>query len=273
MNGASAATATARYNHPPPLPDGGRRLQDKVILVTGASSGIGAAAAIRFAREGARVLALARRAELLHAVVDSIVEGGGEAVAVVGDISDEDAVRRMVDTAVVRFGRLDGAFNNAGAEGVGRLLHEVDVSSFDAIVATNLRGTFLCLKYEIKQMLANGGGSIVNTSSIGGLVGGPAYSDYAATKFGIAGLTKCAAVEYAGQAIRVNAVAPGPTSTPILERWASTEEERALLAEMYPMNFIADPDDIARAALFLLSDEARWTTGVVLPCDGGFTAQ
>jgi A-factor type gamma-butyrolactone 1'-reductase (1S-forming) len=262
-----------QYRDPPAFSRNSERLRDKVVLVTGASSGIGAAAARRFAAEGARIVAVARRSDMLHDVVASIEGDGGKAIAVSGDISDEHSVREMVDSAVERFGRLDGAFNNAGVEGVGRPLHEVDAASFDEIVATNLRGTFLCLKYEIAQMLRNGGGAIVNTSSIGGLVGGPLYSDYAATKFGIIGLTKCAAIDYAPHAIRVNAVAPGATMTASLDRWASTEAARAQIASMYPMNSIAYPDDIARAALFLLTDEARTTTGVVLPCDGGFTAQ
>jgi NAD(P)-dependent dehydrogenase (short-subunit alcohol dehydrogenase family) len=129
------------------------------------------------------------------------------------------------------------------------------------------------MKYEITAMLESGGGSIVNTSSIAGLVGGRLYADYGATKFGLTSLVKCAAIEYAEHGIRVNAVAPGPTGTAMMGQLTPTEDLRVQMAAMTPMNYIAHPDDMARAALFLLSDESRWTTGVVLPCEGGFTAQ
>ncbi|HEY3796791.1 MAG TPA: SDR family oxidoreductase [Caulobacteraceae bacterium] len=135
-------------------------------------------------------------------------------------------------------------------------------------------GVFLCLKHEVAVMTAQGpGGSIVNTSSIGGMVGGAGNSLYAASKRGLAGLTKCAALDYATQGLRVNAIAPGPTRSEMFDRWMATDEDRARMAAAFPMNYIADPDDMARAALFLLSDEARWTTGVILPCEGGMSAR
>jgi NAD(P)-dependent dehydrogenase (short-subunit alcohol dehydrogenase family) len=261
------------YLNPPPLATTGRRLEGRVVIVTGASSGIGAAAVRRFATEGACVTATARRADRLDELVGSVNEHGGRALGVASDVGDEESVRAVVATTVERFGRLDGAFNNAGIWGGGRLLHELDSSMFDAVVRTNLRGMFLCMKYEIEAMLQTGGGSIVNTSSTGGLVGGHLFSDYSAAKFGLAGLVKCAAVEYARRGIRVNAIAPGPTDTEVLALLSPTEEAREEMAGMFPMNFIADPDDMARAALFLLSDESRWTTGTILPCEGGFTAQ
>lgn len=262
------------YLSPAPLSaTGGRRLQDRVVIVTGASSGIGAAAVRRFAAEGAHVTASARRMDRLTELVDSVCTDGGTAMAVESDVDDEESVRSLVATTVEQFGRLDGAFNNAGIWGEGRTLHETDTAVFDAVVSTNLRGVFLCMKYEIAAMLETGGGSIVNTSSTGGIVGRHLFSDYAAAKFGLAGLVKCAAVEYAQRGIRVNAIAPGPTDTEVLTQLCPTEEAREQMAGMFPMNFIADPDDMARAALFLLSDEARWTTGTILPCEGGFTAQ
>ena len=173
---------------------------------------------------------------------------------------------------VERHGRLDGAFNNAGVGGAHVPFTELSAEKFDQVIATNLRGVFLCMKHEIPAMLASGGGAIVNTSSIGGLVGGAQNGDYAASKWGLAGLTKCVALEYARQGVRVNAIAPGPTDSEMFGRWMPTEERRERIANAMPMNYIAHPDDMARAALFLLSDEARWTTGVILPCEGGASA-
>jgi A-factor type gamma-butyrolactone 1'-reductase (1S-forming) len=257
------------FNHPSPLSLVSSRLRDKVTLVTGASSGIGRAAAIRFAAEGAKVVACSRREDRLDEVVGAIREQGGDALAVVCDVTDEDSVRHAVGMAVERFGRLDCAFNNAGGPGGQRPLHELDAGWFDLVIATNLRGPFLCMKYEIPAMLRVGGGAIVNTSSIGGLVGGAGNSDYSASKWGLAGLVKCAAMDYARLGIRINAIAPGPTRSEMFDAWITDDESRAAMAEQFPMNYIADPDDMARAALFLLSDESRWTTGCVLPCEGG----
>lgn len=257
------------FNHPPPLSLVSSRLMDKVTLVTGASSGIGRAAAIRFAAEGAKVVATSRREDRLHEVVGAIRDQGGEAIAVVCDVTDEDSVRHAVDRTVEHFGRLDCAFNNAGGPGGQRPLHELDTNWFDLVIATNLRGPFLCMKHEIPAMLAIGGGAIVNTSSIGGLVGGPGNSDYGASKWGLAGLVKCAAMDYARQRIRINAIAPGPTRSEMFDAWMPDDDARAGMAAHFPMNYIAEPDDMARAALFLLSDESRWTTGCVFPCEGG----
>ncbi len=258
------------YLSPPPLDFVADRLLGRVTMVTGASSGIGDAAARRFAAEGAVVVAAARRLERLEPLVEEIRKEGGEALAVQCDVTDEDSVRAAVDATVSMYGRLDGAFNNAGVSGGHRLLHELDVAKFDEVIATNLRGPFLCMKHQIPAMLAVGSGSIVNTSSIGGLVGSATNNDYAASKWGLAGLIKCAALGYARSGIRVNAIAPGPTSpSEMFDFWINTEESRAEMAGHFPMNYIAHADDMARAALFLLSDEARWITGHVLPCEGG----
>ena len=257
------------YLNPEPLTMTANRLAGRVILVTGASSGIGAAAADLFAREGAKVMLAARRAERIEPLAAQLAEAGLEAMAVVCDVRDEGSVAAAVAAALDRYGRLDGAFNNAGVGGARGPVHELEVEAFDRILATNLRGVFLCMKLEIAAMLAAGGGAIVNTSSIGGLVGGAGNSFYAASKWGLAGLTKCAALDYARQGIRVNAIAPGPTRSEMFDRWMPDEEARAGMAALMPMNYIAHPQDMARAALFLLSDEARWTTGVVLPCEGG----
>lgn len=258
------------YLNPPPLSFVADRLAGRVILVTGASSGIGAAASKRFAAEGALVAVASRRTDRLDAVVEDIRSEGGDAVAVPCDVSDEASVERAVTATIDRFGRLDGAFNNAGAPGGQRLLHETDTADFDRCLTTNLRGPFLCMKYEIPAMLASGGGSIVNTSSIGGLVGGATNNDYASSKWGLAGLVKCAALGYARSGIRINAIAPGPTSpSDMFDFWMANETARAAMADAFPMNYIAHADDMARAALFLLSDESRWITGHVLPCEGG----
>ena len=261
------------YNNPPPLDFTANRLAGRVILVTGASSGIGAAATRLFAREGAKVVAAARRADRIEAVCGELKDAGLEASPVVCDVLDEDSVAGAVRFAVETYGRLDGAFNNAGAGGGRAPIHQADAAIFDHIIGVNLRGVFLCLKHETAAMLKTGGGAIVNTSSIGGIVGGAQNSIYAASKWGLAGLTKCAALDYARQGIRVNAIAPGPTRSEMFDRWMPDDTARAGMAEAFPMNYIAEPDDMARAALFLLSDESRWTTGVILPCEGGMSAK
>lgn len=260
------------YRQLPPLTHTSHRLTDRVIFVTGASSGIGAAASRLFAAEGAAVALAARRVDRIDAIGAELTAAGHRALAVRCDVTDERSVARAIDEVVREFGRLDGAFNNAGVGGVHRPLHEVDVADFDSALTTNLRGPFLCMKYEIPAMLEAGGGAIVNTSSVGGLVGGPRNSDYAASKFGLAGLVRCAALDYARDNIRVNAIAPGATRSEMFDRWMPTDEARADMAGRFPMNYIAHPDDMARAALFLLSDESRWTTGTVLACEGGVAA-
>ncbi|MCJ1404922.1 hypothetical protein MMC11_008148 [Xylographa trunciseda] len=260
------------YSSPPALSCTYNRLHGKVILVTGATSGIGEAAAKLFAQEGASVVVTARRQEKLDTLVDALRENGYSAAAVACDVTDEGAIERTVSFAVEHFGRLDGAFNNAGVAPVRGPMHELKMEDFDHILNTNLRGVFMCMKYEIKAMLKTGGGNIVNTSSIGGLVGTPGNSIHAASKWGLAGLTKCAALDYARQGIRVNGIAPGPTHSEGFYGLYLTEAIKEKVADSFPMNYIAQPDDMARAALFLLSDESRWTTGTIFPCEGGRSA-
>src|SRR5580658_5711201 len=261
------------YNHPPPLQLHANRLTGKVTLVTGASSGIGEAAARLFAHEGAHVVAVSRRTERLQVLVAELSKLGLSAEAIACDVCDESSVAAAVTFAVKKFGRLDCAFNNAGAAGGRGPVHQADIATFDRVLAVNLRGVLLCMKHEIAAMLETGGGAIVNTSSIGGLVGGAGNAIYAASKWGLAGLTKCAALDYARSGIRVNAIAPGPTRSEMFDRWMPDDAARAGMADHFPMNYVAHPDDMARAALFLLTDEARWTTGVVLPCEGGASAR
>ena len=249
------------------------RLDGLVVFITGATSGIGEAAARLFAAEGAKVVCAARRRDKLDLLVGAIEEEGGVAVAAPCDVTDEASVAAAVDVALDRYGRLDGAFNNAGQGGARGALDKISTNDFDRVVAVNLRGVFLCMKYEIAAMLREArGGAIVNTSSIGGLIGNGGNGAYAATKWGLAGLTKSAALDYARHRIRVNAIAPGATRSEMFDRWIDTEEARERMAAAFPMNGIAHPDDMARAALLLLSEETRWTTGVVLPCDAGMSA-
>ncbi|MDG4898568.1 SDR family NAD(P)-dependent oxidoreductase [Mesorhizobium sp. WSM4976] len=257
------------YLNLPPLDFASQRLKDKVIFVTGASSGIGAAAVRLFAREGAQVVAAARRRQKLEALSRELEQQGFSVACVECDVRGEASVSEAIDFTVARYGRLDGAFNNAGVHAPRLPIHEARVEDLDAVLTTNLRGVFLCLKHETAAMLKSGGGAIVNTSSIAGLIGAPGNSMYAASKWGLSALTRCVALDYARSGIRVNAIAPGPTRSEMFDDWQTTEDDRARLADKFPMNYIAHPDDMARAALFLLSDEARWTTGITLPCEGG----
>ncbi|MEU2511527.1 SDR family NAD(P)-dependent oxidoreductase [Streptomyces syringium] len=260
------------YQQPEPLTFTAGRLTGRVIFVTGASSGIGAAAVRRFAAEGALVAAAARRADRVEALAAELRAAGHEALGLECDVRDERSVADAVATTVRTFGRLDGAFNNAGAGGARARLHELDTDHFDMVMSTNVRGVFLSMKHQIPAMLDSGGGSVVISSSVAGLVGSPLNTDYSTSKHALTGLVKCAALDYARDNIRVNAIAPGPTRSEMFDRWMPTDEARAALADRFPMNYVADPDDMARAALFLLSDESRWTTGTVLPCEGGFAA-
>jgi NAD(P)-dependent dehydrogenase (short-subunit alcohol dehydrogenase family) len=263
---------TVSYLQPEPLTFVGNRLEGRVIFVTGASSGIGAAAVRRFAAEGAVVVAATRRIEPAQELVAELRAAGREALAVRCDVTEEESIAAAVSEVMGKFGRLDGAFNNAGTGGARATLHEASTANFDNVIATNVRGVFLSMKYEIPAILQSGGGAVVVTSSVAGLVGGAGNSAYSTSKFALEGLVRSAALDYARSGIRVNAIAPGPTRSVMFDEWMPTEEARAGTADRFPMNYIADPDDMARAALFLLSDEARWTTGTILPCEGGFSA-
>lgn len=256
-------------NRPEPLTIAARRLEGKVILVTGASSGIGKAAARRFAAEGARVVVGARRTDLLDGLVEDIREDGGEARAVGLDVTDEGSVAEALTTTVETFGRLDGALNNAGLAGVGLPVIDIDSEHFRQVMDVNVLGVFHGIKHQVRAMLATGGGAIVNVSSVGGIIGMPNLADYIASKWAVVGLTKGAALEYGTTGVRVNAIAPGSTKTEMYDAWLPTPEAQAQVAAFSPMNQIALPDDVARAAMFLLSDESRWINGTVLAIDGG----
>ncbi|MFB9928466.1 SDR family NAD(P)-dependent oxidoreductase [Amycolatopsis halotolerans] len=250
-------------------------LAGKVALITGASSGIGAAAAKVFAREGAKVVLVARRKERLEALTEELRDSGAEAEFAVADVRVAEECAAAVDLAVERFGRLDAAFNNAG-HGIGRdPLHLMDDDVYDYLVDTNLRGVFNCLRPEITTMLTNeNGGAIVNTSSVGGLVASPVSAPYIAAKHAVIGLTRAAAAEYGRERIRVNAIAPGATHSEQVADWFTKNPGmEETLHQLTPLPRTAQPEEAAEAVAWLCSDRASYVTGVAMPVDGGFTIQ
>uniref|UniRef100_A0AAU2JQL0 Glucose 1-dehydrogenase n=1 Tax=Streptomyces sp. NBC_00049 TaxID=2903617 RepID=A0AAU2JQL0_9ACTN len=251
---------------------GERLLEGKVALITGASSGIGAAAGRVFAREGAKVVLVARRADRLEELAGQLRAEGAEVEYAVGDVTRREDTSRAVDLAVSRFGRLDCAFNNAGW-GLGRTpMHEMDDELYDQIMDVNVRGVWNCLRDEIAAMLKTGGGTIVNNSSVGGIVATPVASPYVAAKHAVIGLTKAAAAEYAAQGIRINAVAPGTTRTEVVQEWfAAVPGMEEQLHAATPQPRTAEPAEIAEAAAWLCSSRSSFVTGVTMPVDGGFT--
>ncbi|MDQ0463718.1 NAD(P)-dependent dehydrogenase (short-subunit alcohol dehydrogenase family) [Caulobacter ginsengisoli] len=245
-------------------------LRGRTAIITGAAGGIGAVSARLFAEAGANVVC----ADLSLEGAQAVAAGLPSALAVRVDVADSASVAAMVAAAVERFGRLDCAFNNAGIEVEARPTHEADEDVFDRTIAVNLRGVFLCLKHEIAAMLKTGGGSIVNTASIAGVGGAPNMPAYAASKHGVIGLTRTAALEYARLGIRVNAVCPGVVRTAMMKAAIAAAPARAdRVAGMHPMNRVAEPEEVARAALWLCSDAASFITGDALRVDGGVGAR
>jgi NAD(P)-dependent dehydrogenase (short-subunit alcohol dehydrogenase family) len=250
------------------------RVPGKVALITGGGSGIGRATAIVFGREGAKVVIADYNREGGEQTVQMVKEAGGEAFFHHTDVSSHEEVEVLVKKVVEHYGRLDCAFNNAGIEGEFASLARCTVENWQRTIAINLSGVFYCMKYEIAQMLIQGGGSIVNTSSVAGLVGGRRTGAYAAAKHGVLGLTKTAALEFARSNVRVNAVCPGFIRTPMAERTLDSgifTEEQILATE--PINRMGKAEEIAEAVLWLCSDAASFVTGVAFPVDGGFVAQ
>ncbi|WP_234538471.1 SDR family NAD(P)-dependent oxidoreductase [Streptomyces shenzhenensis] len=251
----------------------GAALAGRVVLITGASSGIGAAAARVFARQGATVVLAARREDKLRELAGELRARGTEANYRTLDVRDTEEVRRTVEFTVGRYGRLDAAFNNAGVALAKTPMHLIDDTDYDRVTETNVRGVWNCLRHEIAAMLANGGGSIVNTSSVGGLVASSTAAPYIASKHAVIGLTKAAAVEYAPHHIRVNAIAPGLTRSEMIDDWfARSPENEARAYRSAPQARAADPEEVAEAAAWLCSDKASFVTGATLTVDGGRTA-
>ena len=250
-------------------------LAGKAALVTGGASGIGRATSLAMAREGARVAVADRTEERSAETVALINAAGGQAIAIGGDVANEDDVVAMVARTVAAFGRLDCAFNNAGISGrsvgpVGQRTHEMSRASFDAMLAINLTGVFLCMKHEITHMLTHGSGAIVNTASVAGLVGLPTSTHYVAAKHGVVGLTKTAAMEYARDNIRVNCVNPGYIATPMTDETMKTRFDD--LMTKVPMHRLGLPDEIAEAVVWMCSDKASFMTGASHVIDGGYYA-
>jgi len=246
-------------------------LKGKVGIVTGGGTGIGRATALAMARAGASVAIGNRDVAKGEEVVALIRQASGPAVFQKTDVSKPDDVRGLIERAVKEFGQLDLAFNNAGVDGQQLPLHQQDIEQASFLFDVNIKGVFYCMKYEIEQMLKTGGGAIVNTSSIFGLNGYPGWSLYVATKHAVTGMTKAAALDYAKQNIRVKAVGPGPVETPLLAK--GTGGDPHSYAAFVPMGRIGQPDEIADAVVWLLSDEAHYVTGHTLPVDGGVCAQ
>ncbi|MFC7131545.1 MULTISPECIES: SDR family NAD(P)-dependent oxidoreductase [Salinibaculum] len=246
-------------------------VQDKVAVITGAASGIGESTALRYAEEGAKVVAADVDVEAGQATVDEIEDDGGEATFVETNVAEEDDVKEMIETAVSEYGGIDVLFNNAGIEGPLSTFADYDMDSFDQVVAVNLRGVFMGIKYGIEAMLADGGGSIISTSSIAADSGVMGRSAYSATKAGVNGMTRVAAMEYAEDDIRVNTVLPGIVETPMHHRAAEQKPDRVTRFEVSEaMQGKGQPERLADAVLFLGSDLSARITGVTLPVDGGF---
>lgn len=245
-------------------------LKNKVALVTGGTSGIGRATAIALSAAGAKVVFSGRRDSEGEETAVLIRDAGAECLFVRSDVSSEADVKALVEKTLSTYGKLDCAFNNAGIESPAKPLHEQPIEEFDKLMSINVRGLFLCMKYEIKQMLTQESGVIVNNSSMGGLIGFPGVSPYIASKHAVMGLTRSAALDYAKQGIRINAINPGLIATAMMDRFSSSSADD--FESTVPMGRMGQAEEIAQAVVFLCSDAASYITGQPLVIDGGFTA-
>ena len=247
-------------------------MSTQVVLITGGLTGIGRAAAVAFARKGAKVAIAGRRDEAGKELVKELLSLGAEAEFIKADVRREDDVRAMVDETVARFGRLDVAVNNAATEGQVGPITDQTAESFAATFETNVMGVVLSMKHEVRAMQAQGSGSIINISSTYGHRGAAFASIYVGAKHAVEGITKSVALELAKSGIRVNAVAPGPTDTGMLTRFTGTAENKAALVRQVPLDRLGLSEEVAEGIVFIASDGAKWITGEVLNVDGGMTA-
>lgn len=246
------------------------RLEGKVAVITGASAGIGRATALLFAAEGAKIVVGARRASELDALVADVQHAGGLAVAVAGDVRSEDYAKALVELAVQRFGRLDVAFNNAGTLGEGGPSTGVSHDGWNDALAINLTGSFLGAKHQIAQMLKNGGGSVIFTSTfVGHTFAFPGVAAYAASKSGLIGLTQALAAEFGAQGVRVNALLPGAVDTDMYRSMNNTAEAQTFITNLHALKRVATPEELARSVLYLASDDSAFVTGTASLVDGG----
>ena len=245
------------------------RFTGKVALLTGAASGIGRATAVAFAAEGARVAILDRTEDALHETADTVRNAGGEVLTLACDVSRPEEVEAAVARTVERFGRLDIAFNNAGVENKAAPVAEIELEEWDRILDINLRGTFVCMKHELAQMVRQGSGVVINTSSGAGIRGVAGGAAYAASKHAIIGLTKSAALDYAKSNIRVNAVLPGNIETPMMDRFTGGDIQKAI--DLEPVGRLGKPEEIADAVLWMTADLGAFVTGASISVDGGWS--
>ncbi|WP_055107128.1 SDR family NAD(P)-dependent oxidoreductase [Paenibacillus ihumii] len=245
--------------------------EGRVVLITGAATGIGRATAIAFARRGAKV-AIGDVNEQANETVEMIQKEGGEAAFFKTDVTNSKDVKSLVEQTVKHFGGLHHAFNNAGILNKPAKFAEIEEDVFDQVMAVDVKGVFLAVKYELEYMVANGGGTIVNTASVAGLIADPNMAPYVAAKHAVTGLTKAAAFDYAQDGIRVNSVAPGLTETPMTQMWKDDEEKWAEVTSNVPMRRAAKPEEIAEMVIFLSSDAAGFYNGYVYAVDGGQVA-
>jgi NAD(P)-dependent dehydrogenase (short-subunit alcohol dehydrogenase family) len=243
----------------------------KIVLVTGAATGMGQTSAIEFSKAGAKVVVADWNEDAGRATVADIIEAGGAAKFVKVDVSNSESVKAMVDQTIAWYGRLDCAFNNAGIMEENAKLADVDEAMFDRIIAVNMKGVFLCMKYELPVMVAQGKGAIVNTSSVCAARILPNCAAYTASKFGVVALTRSAAVEYGGSGVRINAILPGAIATPMAKAAVAADPARLeRIKHTRPLGKVAEPIVIAKAAMWLCSDDAEHITGHSLPVDGGY---
>ncbi len=250
-----------------------KTLEGKVVIVTGGSSGIGQEVSLELARQGAKVAVSSRREAEGNQTVEQIRAFGGEATFIRCDVTMARDVEALVERTVSTFGRLDGAFNNAGQMVFGPSVVDLPEEDFDRMVSVNLKGIFLSLKYEIPALLRSGGGAIVNCASIGAFVSNPGQAAYSATKAGIVGLTRGAALDFGPKGVRVNAVCPGLIRTDMVKDIMANPQVEAYATGLHPVGRVGKVQDVAPMVAFLLSDQAAWTTGQTFIIDGGFSSQ